>query len=192
MRPSSEPSGSPPQENPPLASRPAFPCDPQSDPILNRIAHSFHTDFHTQEDLEQEIRLHFWLKQLENPDQTLSWYHESSRFHALAYLRRGHSIDSPKNSHLQQFEDDSADPDCEQSPFAQDETVTSTVSARDILSLLRPCLDDFRRKVLDLLDHGYSSRDIAGELHRSQSAVTRARKSIAALLQKFGIHPTEK
>src|ERR1051325_11107417 len=62
---------------------------PELEAMLARIARSVHADLHTRQDLEQEVRLHFWRKQIERQGQTLSWYLQSCRFRLQACLRRG-------------------------------------------------------------------------------------------------------
>src|SRR2546425_6219683 len=108
-----------------------------------------------REDLLQEATVHLWLTEIRRPGQTRSWYLQSCRFHLQHYLNSGRSIDSAKrwrdqlvlNGHPSENEYVTESGDAGNS-------VLTSVSAREIMSLLAPLLSHQEQAVLDCLADG--------------------------------------
>jgi DNA-directed RNA polymerase specialized sigma24 family protein len=151
---------------------------------IARIVQHMTSDFHLRQDLEQEALFHIWLMEIQRPYETMSWYLQSCRFHLRNYLRNDPSIDSPARAHLRQPTEDD-DTAVRPDYLREEETVVSSVCARDILSCLLPRLDSANRDILLLAAHEWSTRQIASEVGLSQIAVVKRMKTIALTARRL-------
>ena len=139
-----------------------------------------------REDLLQEATVHLWLTEIRRPGQTRSWYLQSCRFHLQHYLNSGRSIDSAKrwrdqlvlNGHPSENE-------FATEPGDAGNSVLTSVSAREIMSLLAPLLSHQEQAVLDCLADGLGPRDIGRKLELSHTMVIRHRRKIASLFTRL-------
>src|ERR1051325_11088298 len=94
-----------------------------------------------REDLLQEAMVHLWLTETRRPGQTRSWYLQSCRFHLQHYLNSGRSIDSAKRWRDQlPLIEYAGDEDGVSEVGDSGNSVFTSVSAREIISLLAPLL----------------------------------------------------
>src|SRR5437016_3839985 len=114
---------------------------PEVQSAIERMVRAVSIQAQLHEDLTQEALLHLWILETARPGQTQTWYVKSCLFHIKAGLRHGRSVDAPKHAHLRETCDDPDFSDDAANYFAQEERVTSTVSALDILELLLPLLE---------------------------------------------------
>jgi DNA-directed RNA polymerase specialized sigma24 family protein len=97
-------------------------------------------------------------------------------------------VDAPKRRHLAcELSDDSEE--AVSNHLVVEETVRSTVSARDIRAVLAPLLSEKQQKILMLLEQGFGPVEVAGMLGISQPAVSKERPKIAAIAVRHGIPP---
>ncbi len=144
-----------------------------------------------REDLLQEATIHLWLTESRRPGQTRSWYLQSCRFHLQHYLNCGRSIDSAKRWRDQLPLEDSAEEGENATETADSgNSVFTSVSAREILSLLASHLSDREQAVLDCLADGLGPREIGRKLNLSHTMVIRHRRKIAALFNRLDLAPT--
>jgi len=139
-----------------------------------------------REDLLQEALVHLWATEIARAGQTRSWYLQSCKFHLLHYLAAGRSVDSAKRRDGQMWLADNGNTT---DSFVDDtdsgESVLDLVSARDILSLLSPHLNNQERAVLECFAEGLRLREIGRKLNISHTMVIRHRRRIAALLSRL-------
>jgi len=180
-----------------------FAENPQVHAELVAIVRRITTDARVEDDLLQQALWHLVRKQWLEPGHTLSWYLKNCKFHLLDYLGQGRSIDAlnhrsgrytyiPSEEYedpSEKSEDHTEDSEEGTVPVAPGADVVSLVSAKDILNLLLPRLKPLDQRVLQLLDDGYSRRQIALEIGISQSKAVRACKRIAELATHFHISP---
>src|SRR5207249_4849311 len=113
-----------------------------------------HRDWH--DDLLQEAHIHLWVRESERPGQTLSWYLHGCRCHLCNWLRRGHSIDSPKHfSGGVELNEEAYDSDTVPDCLICDEESVSATCAHDDLEQLASRLDSTNRAILLLLAEGF-------------------------------------
>src|SRR6185436_709277 len=121
-----------------------------------------------RDDLFQEAMLHLWLTETRRPGQTKSWYLQSCLFHLKHCLKSGRSIDSAKRWQNQSRLDDCAnDDEGSNEPGDSGNSVVTTVSAREIISLLKLHLSLPEQAVLDCLADGLGPREIGRKLKLS-------------------------
>jgi len=145
-----------------------------------------------REDLLQEATVHLWLTETRRPGQTRSWYLQSCRFHLQHYLNCGRSIDSAKRWRDQLPLDEysnNAENSNEQSDSGN--SVFTCVSAREIMSLLRPYLSTQEQAVLICLAEGLGAREIGRKLKLSHTMAIRHRRKIADLFKRLELPPAE-
>ena len=142
-----------------------------------------------RDDLRQEAMLHMWLTETRRPGQTQSWYLQSCRFHLQHYLRSGKSIDSARHWRNQSQLDDCDDDEGPNEPRDSGDSVVTTVSAREIVSLLKPRLSIPEQAVLDCLAEGLQPREIGRKLKLSHTMVIRHRQKIASLFTRLEVSP---
>ncbi len=151
---------------------------------LFRLVQSITTNDALRDDLLQEALIHLWLTQARRPAQTRSWYLQSCKFHLQHYLASGRSVDSTKRSAGQlQFA-----PNAEEDFFDDSDagnTVFTSVSARDIISLLSRHLLPQEKAVLLCLADGLGPREIGLRLQMSHTMVIKHRRRIAVLLTRL-------
>jgi len=153
---------------------------------LNRMVRKVSANRALREDLLQEGLVHLWVTEVSRPGQTRSWYLQSCKFHLLHYLAAGRSVDSGKRRSGQLgFEDDSDSNEEFISELDSGNSVVDLVSARDIISLLSPLLNDQERSVLACFADGLRLREIGRRLGISHTMVIRHRKKIASLLMRL-------
>lgn len=152
---------------------------------LERLIRKTTTDSALYEDLLQEALVHLWLTERRRPGQTTSWYLQSCKFHLQHYLASGRSVDSTKRRAGQlQFAQDSEENGIPEQGDEGNSVVTS-VSARELMSLLSPLLSTQENAVLDCLADGLGARAIGRELNMSHTMVIKHRRRIAALLERL-------
>ncbi len=139
-----------------------------------------------QDDLLQEALIHLWTMEIARSGQTRSWYLQSCKYHLQHYLAGGRSVDSAKrrDGRLEL----SADGEFENSfveDFDSGSSLFDAVSARDIISLLSPRLDNQGRAVLKCLADGLRLREIGRRLNVSHTLVIRHRRKIASLYKRL-------
>lgn len=161
--------------------------DPQSiKDTLERLIRKTTTDSALYEDLLQEALVHLWLTERRRPGQTTSWYLQSCKFHLQHYLASGRSVDSTKRRAGQlQFAQDSEEEDGIPEQGDEGNSVVTSVSARELMSLLSPLLSTQENAVLDCLADGLGARAIGRELNMSHTMVIKHRRRIAALLERL-------
>ena len=139
-----------------------------------------------REDLLQEAMLHLWQIETRRPGQTRSWYLQSCRFHLQHYLNCGRSIDSAKRWRDQlPLNDPSEDEEASNEEGDSGNSVFTSVSAREIMSLLAPHLSHREQEVLDCLADGLGPREIGRKLKLSHTMVIRHRRKIASLFTRL-------
>ena len=144
------------------------------------------------DDLMQEAIIHLWLREIECPGQTESWYFQSCRFHLQNFLRAGRSVDSNRRRPTLLPLDGAF----ERTDTSDDESISGAsvpglVSARETTGLLTKWLTLHERQLLSMLEQGHSVREVATKLDMSHTSVIRCRKRIAALAAKLGIDPVK-
>jgi DNA-directed RNA polymerase specialized sigma24 family protein len=150
---------------------------------LERLIRKTTTDAGLYDDLLQEAMVHLWLTESRRPGQTPSWYLQSCKFHLQHYLSAGRSVDSTKRRSGQlQFAYDSEDEDGIPEQADGGNSVITSVSARELMSLLSPHLSAQENAVLDCLADGLGVREIGRELNMSHTMVIKHRRKIATLL----------
>ena len=143
-----------------------------------------------RDDLLQEAMVHLWLTESRRPDQTRSWYLQSCRFHLQHYLSCGRSIDSAKRWRDQLPLEDHTEEDHVPTQGGDGEnSILTSVSAREIMSLLAPQLSVQERAVLDCLADGWGPREIGRKLGLSHTMVIRHRRKIASLFIRLELAP---
>jgi DNA-directed RNA polymerase specialized sigma24 family protein len=153
---------------------------------LERLIRKTTTDSALYEDLLQEALVHLWLTERRRPGQTTSWYLQSCKFHLQHYLASGRSVDSTKRRSGQlQFAQDSEEEDGIPEQGDEGNSVVTSVSARELMSLLSPLLSAQENAVLDCLADGLGARAIGRELNMSHTMVIKHRRRIAALLERL-------
>src|SRR5437016_5955831 len=146
------------------------PEGPSMKDLLVRMIGMITPNFALREDLLQEALIHLWLTETRRPGQTRSWYLQSSKFHLQHYLASGCSVDSPKRGRGHSHIDVNSE-QAEELPALVDpgDSVSSQVSARDIISLLSPHLSPCELAVLDGLADGLGVREIGRRLGMSHA-----------------------
>lgn len=158
--------------------------------LVRRIVVKVSADAALYDDLTQEAIIHLWLREKQCPGQTQSWYFQSCRFFLQNYLRAGRSVDSTRRQKtLRPLAEATEHPDASDDESASGRSVRALVSAKEAADLLTRWLTRPECRVLDLLEQGYSVREIAAKLDISHTTVVRCRKRIAALASKLGINP---
>src|SRR5262245_46603583 len=79
--------------------------------VLQQIVFKLTHDAALREDLTQEALIHLWLRELQRPGQSQSWYFQSCRFFLQNYLRNGRSVDSAKHYRTLCLPDNPEEPD---------------------------------------------------------------------------------
>jgi RNA polymerase sigma factor (sigma-70 family) len=141
-----------------------------------------------REDLLQEAMVHLWLTETRRPGQTRSWYLQSCRFHLQHYLNSGRSIDSAKRWRDQlPLMEHSAEEESGGEVGDSGNSVLTSVSAREIMSLLAPLLTPQEQAVLNCLADGLGPREIGRKMNLSHTMVIRHRRKIAELFSKLDL-----
>jgi len=153
---------------------------------LNRMVRKLTANRALREDLLQEGLVHLWVIEVSRPGQTRSWYLQSCKFHLLHYMAAGRSVDSAKRRNSQLHFEENLDSIVEfTTEVDSGESVLDLVSARDIISLLAPLLNNQEKLVLECFADGLRLREIARKLKISHTMVIRHRKKIASLLARL-------
>jgi DNA-directed RNA polymerase specialized sigma24 family protein len=151
---------------------------------LRGIARVLSSNPADRDDLLQEMLIHLWQSELENPGQTESWYLQNCKFHGLDYLKRGRSVDSKHRAgcvlvSMDREVSDTATPIFEP---ADDRDFRDQLSATDALSLLRRRLTAGQQALLDAFASGASVAEVSEALGCSHQYVSKQRKKIALAL----------
>lgn len=159
---------------------------------LVRMVRSLSGNVALREDLLQEALIHLWLSEARRPGQTRSWYLQSCKYHLLHYLASGRSVDSTKRraSRLTVSPDFDAETESQTDDMDSGNSVLNHVSARDIISLLSPCLQPREKDVLDCFAEGLGPREIGRKLKMSHTMVIKHRRKIASLYSRMDGPPT--
>ena len=153
---------------------------------LERLIRNLTKDAALHEDLRQEAMIHLWLTGGRRPGQAPSWYLQSCKFHLQHYLTSGRSVDSAKRRSGQiHFAADSDATDGLPEQGDEGNSVVTSVSARELLSLLAPMLSAQENAVLECLADGLGTREIGRELNISHTMVSKHRRKIAGLLTRL-------
>jgi DNA-directed RNA polymerase specialized sigma24 family protein len=157
---------------------------------LRRIVDGMGCDASEREDLLQEALIHLWMTQSRRPEQTVSWYLQSCRFHLQHYLARGRSVDSKKrcgNRSVLFAADD---------PFASDEQAIADfyyhevqTSVDDDIRALSARLPSADQKMLEYLLNGLTLREAAAHLGISFPTALKRRRRMAELFKKLDRPP---
>jgi len=145
------------------------------------------------EDLLQEALEHFLREQAAHPDEKLAWYVENCRYYLLNWLNLGRSVDSYKRRHGQLLPDEQSGP-ADLPPWLEnkagcDDSLRSTVFARDAMALLLSDLPCNEQVILLLLVADQGVNSIARRFHHSHSWVLEHRRHIQSVARKLGILP---
>src|SRR5439155_14665025 len=144
-----------------------------------------------REDLLQEALIHLWVTEVGRPGQTRSWYLQSCKYHLLHYLAAGRSVDSAKRRAGQwQSEEERDGPNGFIDQADSGNSVFTSVSARDIISLLSPKLAQQERAVLGCFADGLGLREIGRRLKISHTMVLPHPRKIASGLRRLETPPT--
>ncbi len=163
---------------------------PEAQQLLCRIVAQLSNDATWRDDLLQEGMIHLWRLEERQPQQTLSWYLQSCRFHLRDYLALGRSVDSWKRRHLLVSVPAQGQDDDEPAQHAVADTVIiSEISAEEMIGMLNRRLTPGQRLVMAGLAEGFSCREIARKLKVSHNAVAKHRRKIAAVACELGIAP---
>ena len=156
---------------------------------LNRLVIRIERNHHTREDLFQEAWVHFWSREQQHPGQRITWYLQGVKFHLQHVRASGRSLDSPKHRGAQAALGADCDRPGESSDASEwgEGSTMSEINARDIRSLLIELLEPMDQSILDALEEGWASREIAERLQISHESVRRHRNKIAAVALKLGI-----
>jgi DNA-directed RNA polymerase specialized sigma24 family protein len=142
----------------------------------------------SQEDLVQECLIHLWKLEKEQPDQTVSWYLTSCRFHLQHCLASGRSVDSPKRAGAaHRITIDALDDDRLVSTDDSGGEVCDELSAQDVVSTLARHLKPRERIVLLGLSRGLMLREVAAKFKLSYPTALKYRRRIASLTLKLGL-----
>jgi RNA polymerase sigma factor (sigma-70 family) len=161
---------------------------------LRDAASRLTTDAEMQKDLMQEMLVHLFQVQKEQPGKTLQWYVKSCEFHARNYLRLGRSIDSYKRARggVQIADAPNGDHDefCHEQFFHRVDPVDLNASHKelfrdDILALITPRLSERQRVIMQLLMQGSGVREIGRQLGITHPAVIKHRRKIARIAKEF-------
>lgn len=143
-----------------------------------------------REDLLQEALVHLWLTETRRPGQTPSWYLQSCKFHLQHYLNGGRSIDSAKRWRDRlPLPEHAPDDEAFDEPADSGNSVLTSVSAREIISLLSAHLSSQEIAVLHCLADGLGAREIGRHLNLSHTMVIRYRRKIATLFKRLELSP---
>jgi len=157
---------------------------------LAQMSRRFTANVALRQDLLQEAMVHLWLTETRRPGQTRSWYLQSCRFHLHHYLNSGRSIDSAKRWRDQlPLDDNPSGIECATEPGDAGNSVLTSVSAREIVSLLAPLLSRQEQSVLAGLADGLGPRELGRRLKLSHAMVIRHRRKIAKLVTKLELPP---
>lgn len=164
--------------------------EPKIKELIGRLVRKATSNPALWDDLRQEAMIHLWLTEVHRPGQTRSWYMQSCKFHMLHYLASGRSVDSIKRREGQmpyetQLEEQSEHPDLAD-PGA---CVLSSVSARELVSMLSRRLLPVERAVLNCLADGLGPREIGRRLNISHTMVLKHRNKIASSLASLEHSP---
>jgi len=158
---------------------------------LAQVIRGMTTNAALREDLLQEAMVHLWLTETRRPGQTRSWYLQSCRFHLQHYLNSGRSIDSAKRWRDQlPLTEYGSDEEGATEVGDSGNSVLTSVSAREIMSLLAPLLTPQEQAVLDGLANGLGLREIGRKMNLSHTMVIRHRRKIAELFSKLDLPAT--
>ena len=152
---------------------------------LVRLVTGMTSDPTLRKDLLQEAMIHLWLTETARPSQTKSWYIQGCKFHLLHYLNSGRSIDSRKRQFERTEHVERAEEIENEWERGTDDSVLSSVSARDLYALLERHLAPAERQVLFCLAEGLKTREIGRHLNISHTMVSRHRSKIAELLTRL-------
>jgi len=158
--------------------------EPGTRELLRRLVRAITANPVLWDDLFQEALIHLWRIEARRPGFTRSWYLQSCKFHLRHYLAAGRSIDSMKRREGR-VENET---ELEIEPFDSEDggdSVLSTVSAREIISMLSRELLPHERAVLDCLADGLGPREIGRRLNISHTMVIKHRCKIASLLSRL-------
>ncbi len=155
---------------------------------LKRIVRSVTRDPELFDDLLQEAYLHLWLKLLEMPGQTRSWYLQSCRFQLLHLVNGGSSMDAVKRRHARceaEHEQETIERQVQQTGGA--EAVFDQVSTNDVLEQLMERLSPLQQQIFELLYKGCGLRETARVIEISHQAVSNHRRCIAEIAAQLGL-----
>jgi len=157
---------------------------------LHRMVIRMEDNPQARQDLFQEALVHFWSRERQCPKQRLSWYLQGVKFHLQHLRASGRSLDSSKRHGARAASSENCDrPDQSLDPFQLGDGSMSEINARDIRFLLINRLEPIDQTILDALEDGCASREIAERLQISHESVRRHRIKIAAAALKLGIVP---
>lgn len=156
--------------------------------ILRQIVARAAADVSLREDLMQEALVHLWQQEQQHPGQRRSWYLQSCCYHLQNYLHRGCSVDSSKHcaACLLCWDDNRIEVGDDETPDGG-AGVFAEVSAADMQAQLTKRLTPLQRRILALLNDGFSLRETAVRLLLSHSAVVKHRRKMALVAGSLGI-----
>jgi RNA polymerase sigma factor (sigma-70 family) len=155
---------------------------------LSHIVRSVTRDHELFEDLLQEAYLHLWLKLLQTPGQTQSWYLQSCRFQLLHLLNAGSSMDAVKRRHARcevEDEQDALEQEILRAGIA--DPVFEQVSEKDALDQLMMRLTPIQQQILNFLHMGFGLRETARVMEISHQAVGNHRRNIADIAAEIDL-----
>jgi DNA-binding CsgD family transcriptional regulator len=163
--------------------------EPRVQELLRRVVFQVSREPGRVEDLMQEANIHLWMLEEHRPEQTLSWYVQSCRFHLLNLLACGRSVDSHKRRPWVV----SISENGRVSPLVQkweSESASFPESTeREIVLLLEPWLTRTEKRILDGLSNGLGAREMARQLGISHQAVSKHRHKITLVALRLGLCP---
>ena len=163
--------------------------EPDVQELLRRVVFQLNREPAGMEDLMQEANIHLWLLEERRPQQTLSWYMQSCRFHLLNLLACGRSVDSHKRrQRLISISKNGCAPALVEK-WERENAVLPETSDRDMVMILGRWLTPTEKRTLAGLSNGLCAREIARQLGISPQAVGKQRRKIAALAMRLGISP---
>jgi len=138
-----------------------------------------------QDDVFQEMLIHLWRNERNNPGQTLSWYLQSCKYFGMDYLKRGKSVDSKRREGCTVASMDERTEENEMEPELADvHDFREQLFADDVLALLKGRLSAGQRALVDALASGASISEVSEALGCSHQYVSKERKKIATALEK--------
>lgn len=152
---------------------------------LRQVAGRLVSNVETQQDLVQEMYVHFVELRTREPDRHLAWYIRGCEFHARNRLRLGRSVDSPKRANGAVSWDSPNLPHCQTTGDYISQTETAVMEGElitsDVMEQLMPLLNERQKFVLQHLMEGESLRSIGRRLGITHPAVIKHRRKIAQI-----------
>jgi len=157
---------------------------------LKSIVKSVTRDPELFDDFLQEAYVHLWLKLLEVPRQTRSWYMQSCRFHLLHVLNAGSSMDAVKRRHTRcaaEEEQEAVEREIQETGVV--DPVFDNVSTMDAFEQLMMRLTPLQQKIFSFSYMGFGIRETAQLIEISHQAVSNHRRKIAEIATQLGLSP---